>query len=63
MVGCDKMSFENNKISYNCAVCGVAASNKCAACSLVVYCSKKHQKSHWKDHKVECVPYEVIDNY
>lgn len=44
----------------NCAVCGVSASSKCASCSLVVYCSKEHQKAHWKKHKNECISYEVI---
>lgn len=56
---CDKMSTESLKINF-CAICGVPANNKCAACSLIVYCSKEHQKAHWKKHKNECVAYEVI---
>lgn len=56
---CDKMSTDSLKINF-CAICGVPASNKCAACSLIVYCSKEHQKAHWKTHKNECVAYEVI---
>lgn len=55
---CNELGIKNQFL--NCAICGVAANNKCAACSLVVYCSKKHQKAHWKKHKNECTPYEVI---
>lgn len=60
MVKFDQMISGNEEIKFHCAICGVAASNKCAACSLVVYCSKEHQKAHWKKHKNECVSYEVI---
>lgn len=54
------MSSEKLDINGCCAICGVAANSKCAACSLVVYCSKEHQKAHWKKHKNECAFYEVI---
>jgi len=47
----------------HCAFCGNSASSKCGACTLVVYCSKEHQKAHWKQHKNECASYEVIKNY
>lgn len=60
MANCDEMNSGNVFLNCYCAICGIAASNKCAACSLVVYCSKEHQKAHWKKHKNECVPYEVI---
>lgn len=53
------MSFEHLKLNC-CAICGVAANNKCSACLMVVYCSKEHQKAHWKKHKNECAFYEVI---
>ncbi|XP_001950081.1 SET domain-containing protein SmydA-8 [Acyrthosiphon pisum] len=43
----------------HCAFCGNSASSKCAACTLVVYCSKEHQKAHWKQHKNECLSYEL----
>lgn len=60
MANCNQMSSRNVFLNCYCAICGITASNKCAACSLVVYCSKEHQKAHWKKHKNECVPYEVI---
>lgn len=60
MAKSNQKTSENSK--NNCAVCCVPASSKCAACSLVVYCSKEHQKAHWKKHKNECVSYEVIKN-
>ncbi|XP_050334966.1 SET domain-containing protein SmydA-8 [Bactrocera neohumeralis] len=47
----------------NCAVCGVAASQKCGGCRNVVYCGKEHQIIHWKKgHKAECKCYEIATN-
>ena len=42
-----------------CAVCGIKKSAetklmKCARCYSVAYCSKEHQKEHYKIHKVFC---------
>lgn len=59
MFGCDTMSSGQPRVNF-CAICGVVASSKCAACSLVAYCSKEHQKAHWSQHKNKCVSYEVI---
>lgn len=63
MAKCVQINSKDLEINSHCAVCGVSANSKCAACTLVVYCSKKHQKDHWKQHKNECVSYEVIKNY
>lgn len=60
MAKCNQTCYENLDINCYCEICGVAANNKCGACSLVVYCSKEHQKAHWKKHKNECISYEVI---
>lgn len=60
MSNSDQLSFTNLETNCYCAICGIAAFNKCAACSLVTYCSKEHQKIHWKKHKNDCVSYEVI---
>ncbi|XP_068150110.1 SET domain-containing protein SmydA-8 [Drosophila tropicalis] len=47
----------------NCAFCQARASQICAACKSVVYCSREHQKEHWKKgHKRECKCYEVASN-
>ena len=42
-----------NEISM-CVVCKAATKPLllCSRCKLVAYCSKKHQKQHWGDHKV-----------
>ncbi|XP_066261852.1 SET domain-containing protein SmydA-8-like [Euwallacea similis] len=45
-----------------CAVCGEPAELKCSACKLVVYCGKDHQKQHWKEHKILCRPFEVLED-
>ncbi|KAH8413776.1 hypothetical protein KR222_007979, partial [Zaprionus bogoriensis] len=43
-------------LSQNCAACGVAATLTCTRCKLVRYCSAGHQKVHWRQHKLQCVP-------
>ena len=35
-------------------MCSSPASNKCARCKCVFYCSPAHQKEDWPAHKVEC---------
>lgn len=46
-----------------CALCQAHATQLCAACRGVVYCSREHQKEHWKrGHKSECKCYEVASN-
>ncbi|ALC45151.1 CG18136, partial [Drosophila busckii] len=46
-----------------CAYCQAKASQLCTACRSVVYCSREHQKEHWKrGHKLECKCYEVASN-
>lgn len=45
-----------------CAVCQAPASQKCAKCFVTAYCSRDHQKQHWKTHRVECSPYRVCQS-
>jgi hypothetical protein len=40
-----------------CNVCKNPASNLCARCNKVYYCSREHQRSDWKDHKHICEQY------
>ena len=42
-----------------CAVCGVAANQRCGGCGNVWYCGLKHQKSHWLQHKSSCNPFKI----
>lgn len=42
-----------------CIVCLSPAIQKCSGCQLVHYCSKDHQKEHWKEHKHQCSPARV----
>jgi len=37
-----------------CAVCGVDGLHQCSVCKSIRYCSKAHQKLHWKVHKLNC---------
>lgn len=42
-----------------CSFCKKEATQICSACKTVAYCSREHQKQHWKDHKPQCRPFEV----
>ncbi|XP_015513089.2 SET domain-containing protein SmydA-8-like [Neodiprion lecontei] len=53
------MSAESQEL---CTVCGMAAEHKCSACKSVFYCSREHQKSHWKVHGKKCIPYKIATN-
>jgi prefoldin subunit 4 len=37
-----------------CPVCEAPGTKLCAGCSQVGYCSKEHQREHWKVHKAQC---------
>lgn len=38
-----------------CAICDIKSNLKCSLCGLHFYCSKEHQKEHWKaGHKQTC---------
>ncbi len=48
----------------DCVVCGHLARTFCSSCKHVFYCSREHQRSHWRTHKEDCVamgrlPYRV----
>lgn len=45
-----------------CAVCSVPAKSRCSNCNQAHYCSKEHQKHHWKQHKHDCHPFKVEKN-
>ncbi|KAF6208536.1 hypothetical protein GE061_016994 [Apolygus lucorum] len=42
-----------------CPVCKKDGVHTCSACKAVAYCSKEHQKDHWKNHKLQCRPFDV----
>ncbi|OQR90284.1 programmed cell death protein 2 [Thraustotheca clavata] len=43
------------KAAKQCAVCGLKGIFACSACNIAQYCSKVHQKDHWKHgHKQDC---------
>ena len=60
-VAFDEYSSDPDTTLPMCAFCGrlkvsVSAKNllKCTGCRKVYYCSREHQKSHWKAHKYVC---------
>lgn len=48
-----KVSSRNK--SRICKMCGREASERCAKCKKVYYCSEKCQKTDWKFHKSNCI--------
>ena len=38
----------------SCSSAGAEVTKKCTACGAMWYCSRDHQRGHWKAHKVEC---------
>ncbi len=38
----------------SCNICQKIATNQCAKCKQVFYCSKEHQIQDWKAHKTQC---------
>ncbi|XP_059080640.1 SET domain-containing protein SmydA-8-like isoform X1 [Tigriopus californicus] len=45
--------------TITCAFCQGAANQRCTGCHITFYCSKEHQKQHWKKHKTNCCAYKV----
>lgn len=49
----------NNDEQSKCFVCGKETVSKCSNCAKAYYCSVNHQKQDWKNHKLNCHPFEV----
>jgi len=47
---------------FVCAQCGGAANQRCTGCHITFYCSRDHQKQHWKKHKSSCCAYKVCSS-
>lgn len=45
-----------------CAICLSPAEQKCSGCQAVHYCTRDHQKQHWKMHKNQCSPVRVKED-
>ena len=48
--------------SATCPICHNPAEKQCQACHNVSYCSVKHQKEDWKQHRLDCSPYILKNN-
>ena len=55
------MDGEADGEQFICAQCGCAANQRCTGCHVTFYCSRDHQKLHWKVHKSQCCAYKVIE--
>lgn len=45
-----------------CALCSAEANSHCGGCNKVSYCTKEHQKKHWKIHKSECCCWKICES-
>eukprot|EP00092_Neocalanus_flemingeri_P038962 GFUD01042416.1.p1 GENE.GFUD01042416.1~~GFUD01042416.1.p1 ORF type:complete len:551 (+),score=82.13 GFUD01042416.1:176-1828(+) len=52
----------DNGEQFVCAQCGGAANQRCTGCHITFYCSRDHQKQHWKKHKSSCCAYKVCSS-
>merc|ERR1712046_188010 len=57
----DEYSSEPDVIIPSCALCGITKDStecskllRCTGCKKMYYCSREHQKTHWKAHKYIC---------
>ena len=44
---------------FICAYCHVQANQRCTGCHETFYCSREHQKLHWRKHKNQCCAFKV----
>ena len=44
---------------FICAFCHVQANQRCTGCHETFYCSREHQKLHWRKHKNQCCAFKV----
>ncbi|CAH0725453.1 unnamed protein product, partial [Brenthis ino] len=49
-------------IQEPCIVCSIPTEHKCSSCQEVHYCSREHQKQHWKQHRHYCVPAKIKED-
>lgn len=52
--GTEKANSDATATRYLCDLCGCRAPHTCSNCKVAHYCSREHQKSHWKIHKLSC---------
>lgn len=57
--GVDASMIGDGGEQFVCAQCGGAANQRCTGCHITFYCSREHQKLHWKKHKSSCCAYKV----
>ncbi|KAG7206654.1 hypothetical protein KM043_000330 [Ampulex compressa] len=48
-----------SEIAKICAICAANAAQKCSGCENVFYCSREHQKLHWKVHSKNCKCFKI----
>ena len=46
----------------SCATCGSTTTKKCGKCCKVRYCCRDCQVNDWKNHKLNCNPFEIKES-
>ena len=49
-------------LDNNCATCGSTTTKKCGKCCKVHYCCRDCQVKDWKNHKLNCNPFEIKES-
>ncbi|XP_063678957.1 N-lysine methyltransferase SMYD2-like [Bolinopsis microptera] len=49
-------------LDNNCATCGSTTAKKCGKCCKVRYCCRDCQVKDWKNHKLNCNPFEIKES-
>jgi len=47
---------------FICAFCHVQANQRCTGCHETFYCSREHQKLHWRKHKNQCCAFKIMSD-
>ena len=58
-VGGMGMAGDLSPEQFICAYCHVQANQRCTGCHETFYCSREHQKLHWRKHKNQCCAFKT----
>ena len=47
---------------FICAYCHIQANQRCTGCHETFYCSREHQKMHWRKHKNQCCAFKICSD-